>query len=194
LSIFDLPASARLMDQLRRGTIAGGDFENLVWNLLLRDTFNSGGLEVTPYYLNGKQAPSTIFRFTNFLAVDDLNSIPVSLRTGSTLVRCLNDFPRWDCASAGAFFQISRSTFTDHNVGYADISKSFEADSEVQRALEVLTGQAVTTIKISGTGNFEVAPICPKFFYITLTKPNHPRTYLKYKEKLVIVASEVWCK
>jgi hypothetical protein len=134
------------MCQLKDGTISGNDFENLVWALLLRDTFNQGGLTVTPYFLNGKEADPLTLRYSDFFALSDFKSFPRSLRAKPTLVRCLDNHHRWDFASTSAFFQISRSDFQTHNKDeYSDISKSFLPKSELEKALQALTGKKPTT-------------------------------------------------
>jgi hypothetical protein len=179
------------MEQLRDGTINGNDFEDLVWHLLLRDSFQPGGLSVTPYYLNGKPADVLSLNYTEFLSLDEMTSFPPSLCTKPALVHCLGDYPRWDFVSTSAFFQISRSDFQTHNKDSANISLSFNLNSELDSALLALTGVKPTTIKIK-EGNFVVEPTCPNFIYVTLKKPNHPIKYKEYKDLLVIAAQEVW--
>lgn len=183
---------ARLMNQLTDGTISGNDFENLVWALLLRDSFKVGGLTVTPYFLNGTKAEPLTLHYSDFFALTDFELFPRSLITKPTLVRCLDNHPRWDFASKLAFFQISRSDFQIHNKEkYSNISKSFQPDSELEKALQALTGKKPTTLKIE-QGKFVVKPECPKFIYVTLTKPNHPSKFKEYQDLLVIAAQEVW--
>jgi hypothetical protein len=75
---------------------------------------------------------------------------------------------------------------------YSDISKSFLPKSELEKALQALTGKKPTTLKIT-QGKFVVEPVCPKFIYVTLTKPHHPGKFKEYKDLLVIAAQEVWC-
>lgn len=180
------------MNQLRDGTINGNDFEDLVWHLLLRDTFVPGGLSVTPYYLNGKLADELTLRYTDFLSLEQMASFPKSLRTKQVLVHCLREHPRWDFVSSSACFQISRSDFQTHNKDqYANISLSFQSNSELVTALTVLTGTKPTNITIT-KGRFVVEPTCPKFIYITLKKPNHPGKFKEYGDLLVIAAQEVW--
>jgi hypothetical protein len=164
-----------------------------VWALLLRDTFKEGGLQVTPYFLNGEEAHPLTLHYSEFFALSDFKSFPRSLRAKPTLVRCLDNHPRWDFASTLAFFQISRSDFVTHNSNeYSDISNSFQPDSELEKALQALTGKKPTTLKIT-KGKFVVKPDCPKFIYVTLSKPHHPRKFNEYKDLLVIAAQEVWC-
>jgi len=191
LSAPSMPKYVGLMNQLRNGKIEGVDFEDLVWQLLLRDTFRPGGLSVTPYFLNGKPAAELTLRFTDFISLEDITTFPLSLRNQPVLVRCLANHPRWDFASTLAFFQISRSDFQTHNKEeYTNISLSFKPNSELERALMALTGKKPTA-KIE-KGHFVVQPTCPKFIYITLAKPNHPGKFKEYNDLLVIAAQEVW--
>jgi len=120
----ELPKQAEIItmiEKLTSGTIKAGEFEDLVWKLLIRDAINDKGMSVPVYFLNGTSAGNFTLKIDDVSVISWQNEIPDSLQNQHILFRMTDDYPRFDFLSVDAFMQISISEFTKHNTGTASI-------------------------------------------------------------------------
>jgi len=167
-------------------------------------TQQSGGLKVQPYYLNGKHAPEMVISFKSFIVLNDLNEFSSTQQNqNDLLVRALKfngqDFPRWDLISLSYFFQISRSDFQAHNKEKsANIENSFRRqdnkETEVEAALRMFTGkkfEATIDDKRKFILKSESIQHPVHFFYITLSKPEHPVKFKEFRALSVVSTGDL---
>jgi len=177
-------------------------------------------MNLPTYNPKGDPAETINLKFDNYYVVAWQDEFPDSLQNQQVLYRMTDHYPRFDFISLNAFFQISRSTFKDHNKESAQIEKAIQFEffetkfefnekqnqdskqtkdgshSQVAQIMEKLTGKEHLAKIDQGQiilSEKDTGKVCTtNIIYITLKKPHHPGIYNRMKNLLVVSAQEVW--
>ncbi|KAF9994106.1 hypothetical protein BGZ80_007919, partial [Entomortierella chlamydospora] len=112
-----MPLAIDAVNALRSGQADGTQFEDVLFHYLVRHkkvifrTTNLAGVQQAPLHIESK--------------IYNTLTNPPSKVNENTLLRCYQGYPRFDYIYNRTFIQTSISSFSDHNVKGASISRAF---------------------------------------------------------------------
>jgi hypothetical protein len=195
-----MPLPADYIMALQGNTMSGEQFEEMIFFQLIKHKGAAVSFKTTNLF--GKSASPVTLRFSHYLVLA-LGHLTPGHGVGDWLIRGYPRYPRFDFIHGYTFFQVSISSFADHEKKEsARISKAFEKSAEFggKNQIEFYLDATIRSghaASLDSDNQFIVTcngdPV-PEFKIVYLTaqgKPNHTAKVKEYPSLLYVSIDEL---